>query len=135
MKKFLLATAILAALTGYVSARDDQLPQFYLGKWCMIENAGLVFTREPCHPELELTIRRDGWSSFESTCTFVSVRRTGKFGSTTREAAKKDLIPDVVVVVKCDPEDATSNFYKTVFELNAAKGGNLMMTERPQRGD
>src|SRR5205807_10310300 len=82
MKKFLLATAILAALTGYVSARDDQLPQFYLGKWCMIENAGLVFTREPCHPELELTIRRDGWSSFESTCTFVSVRRTGKFGST-----------------------------------------------------
>ena len=45
-------------------------------------------------------------------------------------AAKKDLIPNMVVRAKCDGLDAPG--FEAVFKLNAAKGGNLMISEEPK---
>jgi hypothetical protein len=112
MKKSLITTAALLAFV--IPARADQLPEVYLGQWC-VHVSKHEFTsyttmdpgpvEEKCDSDDLMTIKQNGLFGVES-CRFRSVKKTNELRPRRSEPIlKSDWTPVMEVLALCGKDD------------------------------
>jgi hypothetical protein len=115
--KMLLIAAALAALSLPVPAHADDLPRYYVGKWCktLDDNLGKTYyhpTEEPCDDEITITTR--GLIDGAYSCSFTKIRR-----------GRKDFtIPQANILADCAQATDGSTGIQGLW-LRVVKGGAI----------
>jgi hypothetical protein len=107
MKSVLFAAAALAVLSNAANARDDRLPENFVGDWCFAEHTAdhLAFYRRgrcasPTNVDDWLTINTDSFDAHEMHCQ-VLVARANERG-------------DYLAKFRCD-DNLTQNYWFSLF--------------------
>jgi hypothetical protein len=115
MKRLLLALAL--STVAALSARADELPKEYLGKWCENVNGQYYKADEPCDRST-ITITRNELREIEGGCRFHSIRKL-----------KADN-PTVEIIARCAGEGSVGI---NKIRLTYAKGETLWIENKNLR--
>jgi hypothetical protein len=80
MRKILLATAALIAVSTAVHAKPISLPEAMLGDWCFDEGKDSYIVMDPvkkCDDSF-LVVKTDGYETIEANCTFDKIEQTAR---------------------------------------------------------
>lgn len=133
MKKYLLVACFMLATLNVAAARQPQLPEVMLGRWCTLYNNYYdKVTTEQDWKECQerdgyLIMRRDGFTGHEMECRFVTITNTGRKSFPHTKPLKHELVSIMRVSARCQEMDGS--WYRAAFEIMYDKASLVIIAK------